>query len=153
MVIHKLTSESRQLCSSASWRHYPQHHQNEAHGKDSIEPGTWAAAVPWKNELVNSLAPGGCGCDIISVIFKIYIKGRYPEHFFKIAPKWMPQLWLYWCLINIGLSYSSVSSVSEPMLTQSYVAIWRHKAITKVICRNGKSWYRIGPMQATRALF
>ena len=70
-----------------------------------------SSRLQFKHHSLNSLAPG--------------------RFIVKIALRWMPAATRpYWCYINIGsgngLVLSGNKPLPEPMLTQIYVAKWRH---------------------------
>ena len=76
--------------------------------------------------ILNSLAPGRFQFNFRKVIFKLSLVNGSWGISYEIAIRWMP----YWWEVNIvsgnGLVPLGNKPLPEPMLTQIFVAKWRH---------------------------
>ena len=83
------------------------------------------------DSFVDSLAPGRCGSVFEVVIFDRMQRNKFMSTSCEIILRWMQESTFHYKSINgsgNGLVLSDNKPLSEPMLTQIFVAIWCHYA-------------------------
>ena len=105
-------------------------------GQNTWKKTTTLDSVKDRRYLINSLAPGRCGCNFKSVMCKTIIKNNSLGTYCEICLCWIPQN------LTIGKSTSvqimawcRQATSPGPVMTQIHVAIWRQQpTVCSIVC-------------------